>query len=91
MTEAIGFIGLGKLGLPIAEQLTAAGYALRVYNRTAEKAAPLIARGATAVNSAVETAVAGGMVLSVVADDRRCSNWPATISARHSRQAYIFR
>lgn len=69
MPETLGFIGLGKLGLPIAEQLMAAGYALRVYNRTAEKAAPLIARGAVAVASPSE-AVASGVVLTVVADDR---------------------
>ena len=43
MAETLGFIGLGKLGLPIAEQLMAAGYTLRVYNRTAEKTAPLAA------------------------------------------------
>ena len=70
MAETLGFIGLGKLGLPIAEKLIAAGYALRVYNRTAEKSAPLIALGATAVKSAAESAIAGGAVLSVVADDR---------------------
>src|SRR5580692_2508454 len=70
MAETLGFIGLGKLGLPIAEKLMAAGYALRVWNRTAEKAAPLIARGAAAVKSATESVVAGGIVLSVVADDR---------------------
>ena len=70
MAETLGFIGLGNLGLPIAEKLIAAGYALRVYNRTAEKSAPLIALGATAVKSAAESAIAGGAVLSVVADDR---------------------
>jgi 3-hydroxyisobutyrate dehydrogenase-like beta-hydroxyacid dehydrogenase len=70
MAETLGFIGLGKLGLPIAEQLMAAGYALRVYNRTAEKAAPLAARGAIAVKSPAGTVTAGGTVLSVVADDR---------------------
>lgn len=70
MAETLGFIGLGKLGLPIAEKLIAAGYALRVHNRTAEKSAPLIALGATAVKSAAESAIAGGAVLSVVADDR---------------------
>ena len=70
MVETLGFIGLGKLGLPIAENLLDGGFALRVYNRTAEKAAGLVAKGATAVKSPVETVVAGGMVVSVVADDR---------------------
>jgi 3-hydroxyisobutyrate dehydrogenase-like beta-hydroxyacid dehydrogenase len=66
----LGFIGLGKLGLPIAENLLAGGFALRVYNRTAEKAAGLVAKGAVAASSPVETAVAGGAVVTVVADDR---------------------
>ena len=38
MSEMIGFIGLGHLGLPMATNLLNAGYALRVYNRTASKA-----------------------------------------------------
>jgi len=43
---ALGFIGLGHMGLPIATNLLKAGYQLRVYNRTRQKAAPLIAAGA---------------------------------------------
>ena len=70
MTKTLGFIGLGKLGLPIAENLLAGGFALRVYNRTAEKAAGLASQGATVAKSPVETAAAGGMVLSIVSDDR---------------------
>ena len=34
MTETVGFIGLGSMGLPMARRLLDAGYALRVYNRT---------------------------------------------------------
>ena len=45
MKETIGFIGLGDLGLPIARNLLAAGHALKVYNRTASKAEPLITLG----------------------------------------------
>ena len=49
MSEAMGFIGLGNLGQPIACNLLAAGYALKVYNRTASKAEPLVALGAQQV------------------------------------------
>ena len=70
MVETLGFIGLGKLGLPIAENLLDGGFILRVYNRTAEKAAALVAKSATAVKSPIETALAGGIVVSVLADDR---------------------
>jgi 3-hydroxyisobutyrate dehydrogenase-like beta-hydroxyacid dehydrogenase len=70
MAGTLGFIGVGKLGLPIAENLMAGGFSLRVYNRTSEKAAGLIAKGATVAMSPVATVVAGGMVMSILADDR---------------------
>jgi 3-hydroxyisobutyrate dehydrogenase-like beta-hydroxyacid dehydrogenase len=38
----IGFIGLGNMGSAIAMNLLKAGHDLTVYNRTAEKAKPLI-------------------------------------------------
>ncbi len=52
----IGFIGLGLLGLPMATNLVDAGHALTVYNRTASKADPLVARGATRATDAIEAA-----------------------------------
>jgi 3-hydroxyisobutyrate dehydrogenase-like beta-hydroxyacid dehydrogenase len=67
--ETIGFIGTGHLGYPIAENLLKAGYNLRIYNRTREKALPLEQLGAVLVGSPEETAVSGGIVLSLVADD----------------------
>jgi 3-hydroxyisobutyrate dehydrogenase-like beta-hydroxyacid dehydrogenase len=42
----VGVIGLGLLGTALCERLLAAGYPVFVYNRTREKAEPLIARGA---------------------------------------------
>jgi 3-hydroxyisobutyrate dehydrogenase len=35
--EAVGFVGLGDIGAPMAERLAQAGYALHVWNRTAAK------------------------------------------------------
>ena len=49
MPETLGFIGLGNMGEPIAANLIQAGYALRVYNRTASKAAQLVAKGSGAL------------------------------------------
>ncbi|MDQ0048177.1 3-hydroxyisobutyrate dehydrogenase-like beta-hydroxyacid dehydrogenase [Paenibacillus polymyxa] len=57
MNEIIGFIGLGKLGLPIATNLLNSGYALTVYNRTASKAASLVAQGAQLASRPVETVI----------------------------------
>ena len=69
MKETIGFIGLGDLGQPMARMLLQAGYPLRVYNRTANKAEALVALGAEAVTRPSETLIPGGIVVSVVADD----------------------
>ncbi len=43
----VGMIGLGLMGTALAERLLEAGYHVHVYNRSREKAVPLIARGAT--------------------------------------------
>lgn len=67
--ESIGFIGLGMMGTPLVENLLAAGYRVRVYNRTPEKAVLLKEKGATVVSVPEDTAEAGGIVLSCVADD----------------------
>jgi 3-hydroxyisobutyrate dehydrogenase-like beta-hydroxyacid dehydrogenase/ribosomal protein S18 acetylase RimI-like enzyme len=66
---AIGFIGLGHLGLPIATNLLEAGHSLRVYNRTREKAEPFLARGAHLASQPVDTVTTGGIVVSVLWDD----------------------
>src|SRR4030081_892333 len=70
MKETIGFIGLGGMGLAIATNLLKAGFGLRVYNRTAEKARPLLEQGATLVRSPAEAAEPGGVVVTMVSDDR---------------------
>ena len=47
MKETIGWIGLGAMGSAMAGNLLKAGFGLRVYNRTPEKAKPLVEKGAT--------------------------------------------
>ena len=42
----IGLIGLGLMGTAICERLLASGYDLVIQNRTADKAVPLVSRGA---------------------------------------------
>ncbi len=70
MPETLGFIGLGNMGEPIAANLSAAGHALRIYNRTASKAATLVAKGATLAKNPADVASPGGVVFTMVADDR---------------------
>ena len=69
MSETIGFIGLGNLGLPLASNLLHAGYALRVYNRTASKADSLVARGAHQATRPADAVTTGGIVATIVWDD----------------------
>ena len=54
----------------MANNLLAAGYALTVFNRTAEKAAGLIARGARLAESPGAAVITEGIVVSMVSDDR---------------------
>ncbi len=73
MKENIGFIGLGGMGLAMASNLLKAGFSLRVYNRTAEKARPLVEMGALLARSPAEAAEAaepGGVVVTMVSDDK---------------------
>src|SRR6202790_4281127 len=70
MKETVGFIGLGGMGLARATTLLKAGFGLRVYNRTAAKARPLLEQGATLARSPAEAAEPGGGVVTMVSNDR---------------------
>jgi 3-hydroxyisobutyrate dehydrogenase-like beta-hydroxyacid dehydrogenase len=69
MPETIGFIGLGRLGSPIAANLLEAGYELSVHNRTAAKADALVARGAKRADRAADAVTPGGIVVTLLWDD----------------------
>src|SRR5438874_7051241 len=69
MSERIGFIGLGNMGQPMARNLLKAGFELRVYNRNAAKARPLVELGAQQVSRPSEVAEPGGIVITMVAND----------------------
>jgi 3-hydroxyisobutyrate dehydrogenase-like beta-hydroxyacid dehydrogenase len=70
MKETVGFIGLGGMGLAMATNLVKAGYGLCVYNRTAEKARPLLELGARLARSPAEAVSPGGIAVTMVSDDR---------------------
>ena len=52
----IGWIGVGRMGLPLVTRLLEAGCDVAVYNRTREKAEPLAALGAAIVDAPRELA-----------------------------------
>lgn len=47
----IGWIGLGQMGVPMAQNILKSGNSLHVFNRTPEKAAELVANGAVSLPS----------------------------------------
>jgi len=69
MSQKIGFIGLGKMGTAIAEQLIKSGYSLIVYNRTTEKMAALVNLGAETAESAEILASKVDIVFTSLIDD----------------------
>ena len=52
--QKIGWIGMGRMGYPMAERLLKAGYDVSVWNRTRAKAEPLAKIGATVVDNLLE-------------------------------------
>ena len=52
----LGFIGLGKMGLPMTERLLKGGHEVIVYNRSPEKVKTAVRRGAAASSSVEELA-----------------------------------
>lgn len=55
-TQKIGWIGMGRMGYPMAECLLKAGYDVSIWNRTRAKAEPLGKLGGKVVDKAVDLA-----------------------------------
>jgi 3-hydroxyisobutyrate dehydrogenase-like beta-hydroxyacid dehydrogenase len=62
----VGFVGLGVMGGGVAKRLLDAGHSLTVWNRTREKAEPLLEAGARWANSAREVAEASAFAFTMV-------------------------
>jgi 3-hydroxyisobutyrate dehydrogenase-like beta-hydroxyacid dehydrogenase len=67
--RSVAFIGLGKMGSAMAAHVLDAGFELTVYNRTATKAEPLVARGARPAPSPKQAAAAADAVVTNLMDD----------------------
>jgi 3-hydroxyisobutyrate dehydrogenase-like beta-hydroxyacid dehydrogenase len=68
MADRIGFVGLGIMGRGMAGNLIRSGTELTVYNRTAERAAPLAAAGATVEKTPRAVAERSDIVFICVSD-----------------------
>lgn len=69
MSMTVGFVGLGNMGLPMAQNLLKAGYALHVFNRTKARADTLLSQGARWESSPRTVAEQATTVISILADD----------------------
>jgi len=65
----IGWIGLGKMGIPMAQQLLDAGHTLTVYNRTKEKEKSLTKQGAASAESPKDVLKQAEVTFLMVSDD----------------------
>ncbi len=64
----VGFIGLGIMGSPMAVHLADAGFTVAGYNRTPDKAAPLVEAGGRAADS-IADAVKDADIVAVMVPD----------------------
>jgi 3-hydroxyisobutyrate dehydrogenase-like beta-hydroxyacid dehydrogenase len=64
----IGFVGLGAMGVGIVPRLMAAGHAVTGWNRSRDKAQPLIAAGMRFADTPRAVAQASEIVFSIVTD-----------------------
>jgi 3-hydroxyisobutyrate dehydrogenase-like beta-hydroxyacid dehydrogenase len=60
----LGFLGTGRMGTPMCRNLLRAGYRLVVFNRTAERAQPLLDAGARWAGKPAEVAAQSDVVLA---------------------------
>lgn len=66
--QLIAFLGTGLMGQPMCRRLLAAGFSLRVWNRTAAKAEGLRAQGALPCATAAEAVEGASVVISMLED-----------------------
>ena len=66
----IGFLGLGTMGEPIANNLRSAGHDLTVWNRTAAKTSHIVSKGGKLARTPRECATGRDLVFTCVSDEK---------------------
>jgi 3-hydroxyisobutyrate dehydrogenase len=64
----VALLGTGRIGRPVAERLLAAGFAVRVWNRTVARAAPLVLGGAYVAPFPARAAEGADVLLTLMPD-----------------------
>ncbi|WP_414562253.1 MULTISPECIES: NAD(P)-dependent oxidoreductase [unclassified Anabaena] len=65
----VALLGMGAMGFRVAQNLLSANHKVFVYNRTADKAIPLLDKGAVWAATPREAAESADIVISMVTDD----------------------
>lgn len=66
---AIGWIGLGKMGMPMSKNLITAGYRMAVYDLLREQAEKLACDSVIAADSPEHVASESDVIISIISDD----------------------
>jgi 3-hydroxyisobutyrate dehydrogenase-like beta-hydroxyacid dehydrogenase len=66
----VSFMGLGRMGSAIAGRVVDAGFDLTVWNRSPDKAAPFVERGARVASSVSDACSDRDVAMTMLADDR---------------------
>lgn len=72
--RTIAFIGTGLMGGPMARNLLKAGFTVRVWNRSVEKAQALVEHGAVLVASPADAAKGADVVITMLSDGNAVGN-----------------
>jgi 3-hydroxyisobutyrate dehydrogenase len=67
-TPVVAFLGIGRMGAPMAANLARGGFDVRVWNRTAARAEPLAAEGAVVASSPAEAVRGASIVITMLTD-----------------------
>jgi len=70
--EVIAFLGTGLMGEPMARNLLAAGYGVRAWNRSKEKASALAEKGAVVCDTPAAAAQGANVLICMLSDGPTC-------------------
>ena len=66
--ERLGYLGLGLMGAPMTRRLLKAGYEVTVWNRSGDKAAPLVEAGATHAGGPRDVTASASIIFMCLTD-----------------------
>jgi 3-hydroxyisobutyrate dehydrogenase len=66
----VAVLGTGTIGLPVARNLARAGFPVRAWNRTRDKAQPLVDDGVSVAESPAEAVADADVLITLLADGR---------------------